>query len=615
MHALLLPVGLCLPLLAGDDTGDPAPALGTFSRVSSEAMLAEPGPDLGGPLKVGEVSIPELEIKRYLIYGPGRAALEFRRVNLMIDDEIARQKELGVRGEMREPEDFGVPAEDYDFHYHHKLEDFRRDYPSLDIPTEISRAYRTLTWYRHMLHQEFLFDQVFLPDDFSEWPDVSLEAIREQADQLWLDDFEAQAKVRKEKYEEDLANWEAMTAAGEDVAKPRPYVEDKMFRSILRQMVRDTLYSFTDTKTALQGLPPELVMTIDLDGDGEVELSVTTEEVWKDIASTVTQAEVDDARLFLAKIEATRQRLANEGKLLPPEDLERAVSEALGGFKDNLFGGIGMIAVGDHRFPSMESYGDYLQLHECHKAALADDLATPEGGGLPELLQGHLDRANKIMGLAKVDADVLLVGAFDEAHMVWRENGWKNALEKAKRLLGEIAANNAVYDAEKQRKVDAAMAGEEYKPETEVLSSDDFWYRLLDDYCDFWDAPPPETGKGSAVTYKQKGRFGERTRNDMQGLMGESYFTHFLTAKSACDEIFFDLPPNVVTGPLKGPKGYFLAKVKKRMPPRSPLNIRDERYVQFIRDDYLRYSLIGYADEALKAAQVEGLEGNAGLLD
>lgn len=615
MHALLLPVGLVLPLMAGDDTGDPAPTLGTFRRVSSEAMLAEPGPNLGGPLTVGEVTIPELEIKRYLIYGPGRAALEFRRVNLLIDDEIARQKEFGVRGEMREPEDFGVPLDVYDYHYHHKLEDFRAQYPSLDIPTEISRAYRTLTWYRHELHQQFLFDQVFLPDDFSEWPDVSKEAIREQADQLWLDDFEKQAKVREEKYQEDLANWEVLTAAGEEVAKPRPYVEDVMFRSILRQMVRDTLYSFTDTKTALHGLPPELLMTVDLDGDGELELTVETEDVWKDVAPTVTQAEVDDARLFLAKIEATRQRLAQEGKLLPDEDLERAVTEALGGFKDNLFGGIGMIAVGDHRFPSMEAYGDYLELHECHKAALEADLATPEGGGLPELLQGHLDRANKIMGLAKVDAEVLLVGAFDEAHMTWREDGWKKALEKAKRLLGDIAKNAAAYDAEKQRKVDAAMAGEEYTPKDEVLSSDDYWFRMLDDHCEFWDAPPPENGKMSAVTYKQKGRFGERTRNDMQGLMAESYYTHFLTNKSACDEIFFDLEPGVVAGPIKGPKGYFLAKVKKRLPPRSPLNIRDERYVKFIRDDYLRYSLIGYADEALKAATVKGLEGNANLLD
>ncbi|MCA8980225.1 MAG: peptidyl-prolyl cis-trans isomerase [Planctomycetes bacterium] len=615
MHALLLPVGLCLPLLAGDDAGDPPPTTGTYRRASSEEMLAQPGPDLGGPLVVGEVTIPELEIKRYLIYGPGRAALEFRRVNLLIDDEVARQQEFGVRGEMREPEDFGVPLEDYDYHYHHKLEDFRTNYPSLDIPTEISRAYRTLTWYRHELHQQFLFDQVFLPDDFTEWPDVSKEAIREQADQLWLDDFERQAKVREEKYQEDLANWEVLTAAGEDVAKPRPYVEDVMFRSILRQMVRDTLYSFTDTKTALHGLPPELVMTVDLDGDGELELSLETEDVWQDVAPTVTQAEVDDARLFLAKIEATRQRLEKEGKMLPAEDLERAVAEALGGFKDNLFGGIGMIAVGDHRFPSMESYGDYLVLHECHKAALEDQLATPEGGGLPELLQGHLDRANKIMGLAKVDAEVLLVGAFDEAHMVWRADGWSKALQKATRLMTDIAKNAAEYDVEKQRKVDAAMAGEEYTPKSDVMSSDDYWFRMLDDHCEFWDAPPPANGKMSAVTYKQKGRFGERTRNDMQGLMGESYFTQFLTNKSACDEVFFDLEPGVVSGPIKGPKGYFLAKVKKRLPPRSPLNIRDERYVKFIRDDYLRYSLIGYADEALKMATVKGLEGNTNLLD
>ena len=441
MYALLLPVGLCLPLLAGDDAGDPLPETGTFRRVSSEALLAKPGPDLGGPLQVGDVTIPEIEIKRYLIYGPGRAALEFRRVNMLIDDEIARQKKYGVgpEGKQRDPGDYGVAPEDYNYHYSHKLEDFRTNYPSLDIPTEIARAYRSLTWYRHELHQQFLFDQVFLPDDFTEWPEIAKEAIRQEADQLWLDDFEAQSKVRAERYAEDLAAWQAKLDAGEEAGpKPRPYVEDVMFRSILRQMVRDTLYSFTTTKTALQGLPPELLMTVDIDGDGTLELTVETEDVWRDVAPTVTPAEVDDARLFLAKIEATRQRLAAEGKLLPREDLEAALSEAMGGFKDNLFGGIGMIAVGDHRFPSMEAYGQYLALHECHKTALGAELDTPEDGGLPPLLQDHLDRANKIMGLAKVDAEVLLVGAFDEGKLMWRENGWTTSKEKSKELLAKI---------------------------------------------------------------------------------------------------------------------------------------------------------------------------------
>lgn len=619
MHALLLPVGLCLPLLAGDDTaGDPPPETGTYPRVSSEAMLAQPGPDLGGPLKVGEVTIPEIEIKRYLVYGPGRAALEFRRVNLLIEDEMGRQKEFGVgpEGKQRDASDFGVALEDYDWHYAHKLEDFRTNYPSLDIPTEIARAYRSLTWYRHQLHQQFLFDQIFLPDDFSEWPEISKEAIREQADQMWLDDFESQAKVRADKYEEDLALWQAKVDAGEDAGpKPRKYVEDAMFRSILRQMVRDTLYTFTETKTALHGLPAELVMTIDLEGDGTPELELTTEDVWKDVAATITQAEVDEARLFLAKIEATRQRLEAEGKMLPAEDLDRAMEEALGGFKDNLFGGIGMIAVGDHRFPSMESYGRYLELHECHKAAMEDALATPEEGGLPAPLQEHLPRANQIMGLAKVDAEVLLVGAFDEAQLKWRENGWTKAKEKTRDLLGKISTNHAAYEAEQQKKVDAAMKGEDYEPAEEVLSDADYWFRMLDDYCEFWDAPPPQHGKMAGVTYRQKGRFGERTRNDMQSLMGESYFTHFLTGESATDEVFFELEPGVVQGPIKGPKGYYLAKVIRRLPPRSPLNIRDERYVQFIKDDFLRYSLIGYADEAFESAEVSGLDGNMYLLD
>ena len=41
-----------------------------------------------------------------------------------------------------------------------------------------------------------------------------------------------------------------------------------------------------------------------------------TAEAWEDVKQVVSARDVSDARLFLALLEATRQRLANEGKLL-----------------------------------------------------------------------------------------------------------------------------------------------------------------------------------------------------------------------------------------------------------------------------------------------------------
>ena len=49
------------------------------------------GPDLGGPVVVNGVEISETQIKRFLIYGPARPAMEYRRINALIQDEIQRR--------------------------------------------------------------------------------------------------------------------------------------------------------------------------------------------------------------------------------------------------------------------------------------------------------------------------------------------------------------------------------------------------------------------------------------------------------------------------------------------------------------------------------------------
>ena len=120
-------------------------------------------PDLGGPLVVGGVEIPPDEIKRFLIYGPGRAELEYTRVQFLIDREVERR--------IRENEDGRVSGKELQIS---ELElaaaldaqaaEFARDYPTLDLETEIRRGHRSRAWYERALRQELQFDRVFLTD-------------------------------------------------------------------------------------------------------------------------------------------------------------------------------------------------------------------------------------------------------------------------------------------------------------------------------------------------------------------------------------------------------------------------------------------------------------------
>jgi hypothetical protein len=602
----------------------------------SPAALAQS--EFGEPVKVNGVLIEDAEIKRHVIYGPCRPSLEWRRINALLQTEIER------RVAAQEPTDHLTPSdEEFARIYTEKISEFQERFPTLDVSAEVRRAYRNMEWYRRELEMDLVFDNTFIPDDPDQWPALTFEALRAEAGDILIDDFrqsyerrsnfyveelakweEAKASYpdRVKAYEAELAEWERKRAAQEELgdqpsapeeagAEPGFPQEDAMYRSILRQMVRDMLFKTASTKTSIDGLPADTVMALDVNSDGTMEFTWSTEEIWNDVKDTVTSKEIDDAKHFLAKLEAARQRMAGEEFLITSEDSKATMTEKDGGagFQSAQFN-IGMVAVGNHQFPSVESYSDYYRVLESHRRKVEPSIVGPEEGGIAEPLREHLVRANKIMGLGKVDCEVLLVSAYDFPNNKWLEGGWEMSKEKADWIKEEIERNNQSYAEYRRLRMEAAAAGEDFNPNDapQAMDPHDFWSLLIDEYCGYWDPPQPEKGRpGSAVGYKQKGRFGERYRNDLQGMIGESPFVQFVSGHSITDYIFFEQQVGTIAGPFKGPHGYYLTKVMRRMPPTRPLNVADERHLDLLRKDYIPFSLIKYCEEAYGAATVEGI--------
>ena len=602
----------------------------------SSAAMAQS--EFGEPVKVNGVLIEDAEIKRHVIYGPCRPSLEWRRIDALLQTEIERRAAAG------EPTDHLTPSdEEFERIYTEKISEFEERFPTLEVSAEVRRAYRNMEWYRRELEMDLVFDNTFIPDDPEQWPALTFEALRAEAGDILIDDFrqsyerrtnfyaEALAAWEEAKdtypgrvkaYEAELAEWERKRTAQEEIGdqpsapeeaggEPEFPEEDAMYRSILRQMVRDMLFKTASTKTSIDGLPMDTVMALDVNSDGIMEFTWSTEEIWNDVKDTVTPKEIDDAKRFLAKLEASRQRMAGEEFLITSEDSKVTMTEKDGGagFQSAQFN-IGMVAVGNHQFPSVESYSDYYRVLESHRRKVEPSIVGPEEGGIAEPLREHLVRANKIMGLGKVDCEVLLVSAYDFPSNKWIEGGWEMSKEKADWIKEEIERNNQSYAEYRRLRMEAAAAGEDFDPNSapQAMDPHDFWSLLIDEYCGYWDPPQPEKGRpGSAVGYKQKGRFGERYRNDLQGMIGESPFVQFVSGHSITDYIFFDQQVGTIGGPFKGPHGYYLTKVMRRMPPTRPLNVADERHLDLLRKDYIPFSLIKYCEEAYGAATIEGI--------
>jgi hypothetical protein len=624
MHfSFIITAGLTLGTVFGLPIQDEAPAA---QPQAPEPQESYPGDDLGGPLQVGGTEITEAQIKRFLIYGPLRSAMEWRRINAIIEDEIGRRiagyddqlatwEAIKASGADPGPEPFKYTHEyfqiddaDFEHHYEDKMERFRRRYPTLNEANETRRAYRSVEWYRRELRQEMYFDRCLVPDDTVHWPDLTFEAMREEAGEILIDDFKESYERRKTQHQTATAEWQARVDAGEDAGpEPRLGQEDSMYRSILRQIVRDAVLGVTECKSSVDGLPPELLCTMDFDWDGEPELALTVDEIWADVMRFVTRHEIDQARRFLVLIEATRQRLEEEGHLITEEEAAAHLEEIRGKFGSNIFG-LGQMAVGAHQFPSVESYAAYMPLLESYRRSAEASIESPPEGGLAPVLREHLPMANQVMGLAKVDAEILLVAALDMSDYRWMDDGWNIARKKAEWLKSEIEKNGVAYADYRKRRMEAAAEGTPLEADEDLMEPHDFWSRLLDEHCEFWDPPPPLEGRpGSDHAYKKLGRFGERTRNDMRSLLGESPYQNFLNGGLLTDAVYFKTPIGTVAGPLRGPHGWYLVKVIKRTPPARPLNINDERHVEILKEDWARLTFINYAHDALEAAEVTGL--------
>lgn len=626
-----------------------APAAASAPGAAQEA----PASIFGQPVVVNGRRITDEDIKRFLIYGPCRLMLENERVRLIIDEELGRrardaasaaiEPEVSKRAKtlasaavekqsfttpedrqkaldaetgkaraavmeqadireawnaeakkQRQALDLSVqPNEDeYQSEYKRTLEEFRENYPVLNVEAEVSRAFRTLPWYAEHLRLTMLFDNTFYPPNPADWPITTLESVRADSGDVLVNDAFESYRMRKEHADK----------TGEPLTK-----EDGVYTQMMRQIVRDAMFNTVDFKTAYDGLPPDLVLTGDVDGDGKPELVIKTEDMWKKVSDTVAQTEIDEAKQWYVTYWSTHDRLQKDGGLLGIDERKAAISKLLKTFEGTYFN-LDILATQTHFFPSTEAYKDYYTLMEGFRKIKEPALKKAENGDLPPELRQYLPTANNIMGLGQVDVEIMLVSAFDIPNFKWKPDGWAWAKKQAEEVKAKIDANLAEYNAERAKAAQAKAEGKEYKAEKEVMEPYRYWSQMMDDHSEYWDPPSPEQGRGSDVAMKKRGRFGMRYRNDLQGFVGETPYRHWVTGDSLTDYTFSTQAEGTVAGPFKGPMGWYLTRVQRRTPPTRPLDLGNEKHVEFLREDYLRVAFVEYAREARKQAEYSGVE-------
>jgi hypothetical protein len=575
----------------------------------------------GDPLIVDGKRVTDNQIKLYLIFGVGRPMFELARTSVVIEDELHRRAAEAAEAEIKRREaekpfasadarkaaleaeektqnqqiheKFTVSDAEVDKEKKRMTDDFLKNYPALDLQTETNRTFRCEDWYTAQLRQTLLFEKVFLPADPADWPAVTVEAVREDSGEILLEDAKTSYQNRKE----------AAEKFGTDLA-----ADDPLYMQMMRDIVRMAIYKLIEFRTPGNGLTTDTIaLWADTNGDGKPDKTFTTEELWAQVKDTISPTEVDEAKQWFVTSMATRDRLEKEGFLISGDECQKLIKAKASEFEDSIYN-LESLATSTYMFPSLETYIDYYCMLQGFTKKSEPLLKPGPGGELSPTLREYFERANRCMGLGQVDVEVMLVGAFDIGKFQWKKDGWNWAKKESANLYKQIQDNLKEYNEQRAKVLEAKAKGQEYKPEKEVLEPYRFWTQMMDDHCEFWDPPAPESPdkKISMVGMKMKGRFGPHFRNDLISYIGETYYTEWTTGNSITDYVFFEQAEGTVAGPFKGPQGYYITRVLRRTPPTRGLNLTEPKHLELLRDDWLRFNFNKYAHEAVEQADVKG---------
>ncbi|HKX45150.1 MAG TPA: hypothetical protein VJP77_00400, partial [Planctomycetota bacterium] len=489
------------------------------------------------------VRLRPAEVRRALVYSEGSGELDARKLDVFIRTEIEQQVAAGA-----DPARFAVPDAELDQIVQDTLQKVREQYPDLEAATVLEYNQIRPDSLRARALQTQLFDLVYLPDDPDAWPASTTEAIRGSMPDGKGDEFiEGLRKAYVERKRLEAEQGQPLDDAGQS-----------MFKLMMRQMVRQALEASAVVRTASDGLPDGVAMTVD-------GVEIPTDEVYATLSGSISDTQRANAERWVAKLALLEQALGAAGLWLDDEGFAEAYEAEEGPLRGTPFT-LEVVVRTFKRFPSMETYKGYFRGREAFHRAIAPSLTDAE-------LELHLDRANRLMGLGRVDAEVILCTAFDFETNRWIDGGWERAAARATEVVTKLAA-----------------------------SGGESWDALLDEYSEFWDPPSPTTPNPNQPQpqRKNKGRLGAKNRNELVSTLGESDYTLFLDGSSVADAIFFDLEVGAVGGPWRGPHGYYIARVVERTPPARAKTLADPSFREMVVEDLLNVEFAAFARELLR---------------
>jgi hypothetical protein len=341
--------------------------------------------------------------------------------------------------------------------------------------------------------------------------------------------------------------WENIEKASVDPESGEPRDLPPFWLQLCRNWVIKQLKSWADIRFPADGLDPQFCLQVN-------DKTWSTEAAFQQIESGLYEQDLERAVAEVVVREALKQELVAAGAYLDDETFRADFEEYRKPYDETPFN-VEVIATAFKGYPSLEAFRQRWRLIRSFERMIEKDIND-------DSLQAHGDQFQAFFSDGQVNVDVIQFYARDLKTGAWVPNGMVDAAAKAEAAMKAIEDGAKFDDVLRER-------GEYY------------------------------------ATDKEKGRLGSKSLNQLRQALRESEFSDLLLGDSIGTHLFYDAQPGQVLGPLRGWDAWFIARVNSRTPPRSKVNIADERTRELVKQDYVNHRFLQWANEVVGRAKFE----------
>ena len=344
--------------------------------------------------------------------------------------------------------------------------------------------------------------------------------------------------------------WDAMVKQGRNAdgtVKKMP----AMWMEMIRRMVIQQLKKWSDIKYPSHGIDPDTV--VDVNG-----LKWKTEDAFNEVKEAMFLQDMERAYTEVVVREALKQELIKHGAYLSDERFKKLYDEYNKEYEGTLFT-LDMIARAFKGYPTLEAFRQRWRLMRSFEDLVAKEINDDN-------LQAHADRHKRFFANGSVNVDVIPFMAKNTFTGAWTDKGLSAAKERAEKAMAEIRAG---------KKFD----------------------KVLEESGEFF------------INDKDRGRLGSKSLNDLRRTLRESEYSELLDGASLGYHIYYDAEVGKVEGPLRGPDTYYLVRVNSRGAAEHDVKITDDRTRELVKQDFLSYRFLEWANEVLARTKIEPVDG------